>query len=184
MILWYENQPNLTDVIDQYTASLQRHIDAVRQCGRRLGVSPDRLARHDTSKWGEAEFIPYAFKFFGTDEQKQSVMVQHNFDRAWLHHQHHNDHHWQHWLLQYDNGPHKALAMPIQATTEMVADWMGASVAYTGSDDMTEWLQKNMGRIWLHPDTADIVRNLLEAIGYPFAVYNLPFAHEEASAPK
>lgn len=61
----------------------------------------------------------------------------------------------------------------------MVADWLGSSMAYTRSWDMTKWLTENLGRIRLHSATAYEVRGVLKRLGYPAEVVNLPFAHEK-----
>lgn len=47
------------------------------------------------------------------------------------------------------------MPMPERYVREMVADWMGASRAYTGSWDMVDWLEKNLPRMDLHPVTVE-----------------------------
>jgi hypothetical protein len=42
------------------------------------------------------------------------------------------------------------LRMPRIYVLEMVADWQGASIAYSGTDDMTSWLKTNIPKIRLH----------------------------------
>lgn len=171
-----------------YTARLKEHIERVQEAAvLQLGMGWDEIGPHDSSKWGEAEFWPYALKFCWPGNVGQSPLIaariDADFDRAWLHHLHNNPHHWQYWLLQYDSGPHKALPMPPLYAREMVADWLGASKAYTGSWDMTKWLRQNMGRIWLHPETAEFVRGLLDHCGYADLI-NLSdalWAHELAA---
>ena len=59
-----------------------------------------------------------------------------------------------------------ALPMPEMFALEMVADWMGSSMAYTGDWDMSAWLTKNIPRIRLHPETATFVGEVLANLGY------------------
>lgn len=47
----------------------------------------------------------------------------------------------------------RALPMPEKYVREMAADLMGAGKAYTGSWDISEWLEKNASKMVLHPDT-------------------------------
>jgi hypothetical protein len=141
------------DVLKAHVESLIQHITYVREAGEKIGVRSAQLKRHDWSKWGEDELVPYALHFQGGGAPDL-------FAHAWLHHLHYNPHHWQHWLFP-DNftpkGSHVekgALPMPENYVKEMVADWMGASKAYTGSWDMAEWLNKNVVKMKLHSETA------------------------------
>lgn len=68
----------------------------------------------------------------------------------------------QYWLLPGI----KLLPMPTVCVREMVADWMGASKAYTGSWDISEWLVSNLGKMRLHPETRARVRAELLRMGY------------------
>lgn len=152
----------ITDEIrEMYTKRLREHIDAVREAGLRIGVRDDLLAIHDESKWGALEFNAYAKHFCGGGAPEE-------FSVAWLHHIHNNQHHWQHWIFP-DNFTPKGSAvvengvveMPRHYALEMVADWMGASKAYTGSWDMTDWFCKNAPHIRLHSKTKMYVVEIL-----------------------
>lgn len=161
-----------------YLDSLVKHIRFVREAGRRLGVLPRQLEWHDQSKFFLAEF-PAAVERFHMGDPNPN-----RYAAAWLHHIHCNPHHWQHWMFPDGFTPKGSsvedgvMEMPFPYVLEMVADWMGSSMTYTGSWDMTEWLTKNMGRIRLHSRTAREVRYLLAALGYPHAVVDLPWAQE------
>lgn len=136
----------------KYLKSLLLHKWFVFRAGLHTGTPLLQLIIHDWSKFLLfTEFIPYA-RYFGHDRGKA---LKPAFDEAWLHHQNHNPHHWQYWLLIYDQHVNKcqALPMPREYVAEMVADWMGASRAYTGSWDMSDWLSKNGPKMILHPDT-------------------------------
>lgn len=167
----------------KYMKSLLFHKWFVFVAGRKTGVPLWRLIIHDWSKFTLAEFGPYARKFFGdypsevndrlairfpTYSGRTKETVKLDFDRAWLHHQNVNPHHWQYWILVYDDDPKRmtALVTPETYVREMVADWMGASRAYTGSWDMGAWLEKNGPRLIIHPQTQGMITAVLVELGY------------------
>lgn len=165
------------DALRKYQESLEAHILYVQQAGRRLGVAEHQLEIHDQSKYSMEEFPFYAMYFHGHGDPD-------GFAAAWLHHMNHNPHHWQHWIFpdgftpkgsKVENG---VVEMPERYALEMVADWMGASMAYTGSWDMTKWLWENMPRIRAHSNTANYLRGVLDMEGYADTVFVQRFAHE------
>lgn len=172
------------DTAVRHTEALIKHITYVREAGEKLGVDKAQLEQHDFSKWSYDEFLPYAINFQGDKSPVLKGNVKEDFARAWLHHIHHNPHHWQHWIFPDGYCPKDAriengvMIMPSAYALEMIADWMGASMAYTGSWDMAEWLYKNMPNIRLHSFTAKYVREVLDMLGYADVVYVQRFAHE------
>lgn len=78
-----------------------------------------------------------------------------DFDVAWLHHQKQNRHHWQYWHLYQDEDPDKVLPMPDRYRKEMLADWHGAGIAYTGKNNTLEWYAKRREKMKqvLHRET-------------------------------
>lgn len=162
--------------IDAYLVSLRKHIAAVQEAGRKLGVPKEMLAVHDQSKFGPAELPHYARQFYGDKGDPNG------FASAWLHHIHHNDHHWQHWIFpdgfapKGSNVENGVVEMPLSCALEMIADWMGASYVYTGSWDMADWLFKNIPKIILHSNTAEYVRQTLDMMGYADVVNGHEFA--------
>lgn len=153
------------DVIQAYYGSLMKHIGAVQQAGHDLGVSQSQLEEHDLSKFTHVEFNAYALHFHGGGAPAA-------FAKAWNHHLHNNAHHWQHFMFAdgfnlkdagIENG---CLEMPENYMLEMVADWMGASHAYTGSYDMTDWLRKNLYKVRVHSRTATYLASVLIGLGY------------------
>jgi hypothetical protein len=60
--------------------------------------------------------------------------------------------------------------MPDTFVREMVADMMGASMAYTGSWNMTDWLSHNFERhiALMHPDSVAYLRKVLASRGYNY----------------
>lgn len=160
------DQGGVPEQVDAYLDSLIKHITYVREAGQRLGVDIGNLEFHDESKFSDLEFLPYVERYHGGNPDPDRYV------RAWLHHIHHNPHHWQHWIFPDGFMPEGSsvergvVKMPEIYALEMVADWMGSSMAYTGSWDMNRWLLENMGRIRLHSETAEFVRGVLINFGY------------------
>lgn len=154
------------EVAGKFAQNLTEHIEYVREAGLVLGVPTKQLKEHDLSKWSCDEFPHYADWFFGNKSQPA------NFERAWLHHLHSNPHHWQYWMfpdnfgLKGGDSENGILRMPYDYVLEMVADWQGASRAYAGTTNMTNWLKANLPKIKLHSETKIDLRNILQAIGY------------------
>lgn len=154
-------------IAEAYEESLKQHIAYVHEAGKIIGANTDW---HDESKWTRAEFPGYAMHFHGGGAPNE-------FAKAWLHHIHHNPHHWQHWIFPDGYTPKGSsvvnglVEMPKQYALEMIADWLGAGRAYIGDWDMSDWLDKNIERIQLHPRTAEYVVETLDHLGYADIVY-------------
>lgn len=164
------------DCANAYLVSLHKHIEAVQEAGRKIGVNETQLIDHDRSKFSIEEFPYYARQFHGDKGDPDG------FAGAWLHHIHNNPHHWQHYMFpdgftpKGSNVENGVVEMPYHFALEMIADWMGASYAYTGSWDMTDWLWKNIPKIILHSNTAEYVRETLDAMSYADTVNGHEFA--------
>lgn len=162
-------------VAEAYIESLREHITYVQEAGRKIGVFPSLLEVHDQSKWSIFEFPGYAQHFKGGGDPD-------GFAAAWLHHIHYNPHHWQHWIFPdgYTPKGSKVEGGVVEMTgiyvLEMVADWMGAGRAYTGSWDMADWLSENMPRIKVHSATAKYLVSILRGLGYADVVFAREFA--------
>lgn len=134
-----------------------------RAC-RRMRVPLWRAIVHDWSKFTRAELPHYDRQFFGDKGDPAG------FAAAWLHHQNHNPHHWEYWITRSGHaaGDNNAGCLPMPETyiREMIADWMGASKAYTGSWRMEEWLSENLPKMRLHPDTRALLGVLLATYGH------------------
>lgn len=166
MVELYGEYPGLsTEVITAFTISLNKHIVSVREAGRRIGVYQRLLDIHDWSKWEWNEFPGYALHFHGGGAPQE-------FAKAWLHHIHLSPHHWQHFMFSDSYSPKDSevengcIEMPQHFALEMVADWLGASFAYTGSWDMSEWLAKNWGKIKVHSKTREYLKEVLIDLDY------------------
>lgn len=177
----YTPRLNLEDVVEKaFAESLVEHIAWVQEAGRKIGVPERQLEVHDNSKWSDEEFFGYARHFKGGGAPDE-------FARAWLHHIHHNPHHWQHWVFADGFTPKGSrvergmIEMPPNFVLEMIADWLGASRAYTGSWDLKDWLWKNMPKVRVHSNTAEYVRQTLAGLGYADVVRVQRFGHEEAT---
>ena len=166
------------NVAKKFIETLEDHIKYVREAGKLIEVNDAQLAIHDDSKWTKAEFPGYAMHFQGGGAPD-------DFSKSWLHHIHCNPHHWQHWLFsdgytpknsEVENG---AVEMPRHFALEMIADWMGASMAYTGKWDMADWLMKNIPRIKVHSKTAKYLKSVLDDIGYSEVAWNRDFGNNQ-----
>lgn len=151
---------------EEFLDSLNKHITYVREAGLKLGVSRRQLEWHDLSKFSHEELPHYVRNFFGDKADPDG------FALAWLHHLHLNEHHWGHYIFpdgftpkgsSVENG---VIQMPQHYALEMIADWIGASKAYSGSGDMTDWLSKNLPKIRVHSATKEYLRETLDMIGY------------------
>jgi hypothetical protein len=115
-----------------------RHKWFVFLAGRRVRIGLWLRITHDLSKFLPCEFAPYARLYCGERRGEPDF----DYLNAWLHHQNHNKHHHQYWVLR--NRENEVLPMPEIYIREMIADWLGASRAYTGSWDATEWIRQNI----------------------------------------
>jgi len=110
-----------------------------------------RLLVHDCDKFRPAQLLAYGRQFFAPPEQRDAA----EFAAVWLRHQNRCDHHWEYWIPR-SGGPGGPLPMPVNAMLEMLADWMGASRAYSGawpSHGQWPWLAQHYREIVLHPST-------------------------------
>ena len=172
-----EHFPHLELTQEQLNAfydKVTEHISYVQEAGKSLGLTKDQLELHDYSKFSPQEYGAYAKHFHGGGAPQE-------FAAAWLHHIHSNKHHWQYWIFPDGYTPRSTnieqgvVEMPFLYQVEMIADWIGAGKAYTGSEDMTDWLSKNIGRITLHSLTAASVSDLLRHLGYTDVVNEYGF---------
>jgi hypothetical protein len=124
------------------------------------GLMRSQINAHDDSKWWEDEYEAYDDYFYGN----RDASVEDAFDLAWLHHQHNNPHHWQHWLLREDNGGTKALEMPKEYVLEMICDWWAFSWSKGKLTEIFDWYATNKPKMVLHPNTLQLVEDVLTKI--------------------
>lgn len=158
---WIELYNLTREDVETYTSRLLFHIQCVQEAALYIvGTVPlEQVARHDLSKWDEAQFPHYARKFVGDGGSDGWI-------GAWRDHLFREWHHWQAWMIPNSPWSSTPIYMPRNWSDEMVADWLGAGKSYTGSWDMTEWLKGNIGRITLHPKTIERVNDVLINLGY------------------
>lgn len=168
----------------RYALLTVKHKWFVAWAGLKMRVPIWRLVTHDLSKFGPGEIFAYGRQFFGDRGDPEG------FARAWLHHQNVNPHHWEYWVIRsgHSRGKDKkdyheavALSMPPTYVREMIADWMGASRAYTGKWNMEEWLDENLWRMDLHQDTILQLTLLLPFTGNFFSL-DKPFRTDREKA--
>jgi hypothetical protein len=131
----------------EYFFRVWKHKYYVMRAGLKIGVSVWQLIVHDWHKFTPAEFVPYARYFCGgkNEDDKDAFMY------AWLNHARKGKHHWEYWILNsgydFSRAQGGLIPMPEKYIIEMVADWMGASMAYTGSWNMQLWLMDNLQNV-------------------------------------
>lgn len=131
----------------QYDDYLETHIANVKKCHEI--IFGEKLESHDDSKYFE-EYKAYDHYFYplpysGNSKAKavHDIIVEREFDYAWLHHIHNNHHHWQHWILPQDDGTIKALDIPKKYIKEMIADWASFSFLKEDPDSLISWYASN-----------------------------------------
>ena len=156
----------------KYLLMTIKHKYFVFVAGRKTRAPVWRLVIHDWTKFLPCEAPYYGRQFFGDRGDKTG------FARAWIHHQNSNPHHWEYWQNRSIHNratnpidPDDWLCpMPEWAVREMVADWMGASRAYTGhnpTDWNWPWLRKNLvSRVLpnIHPKTRLVLMRVLKEV--------------------
>lgn len=139
----------------------------------KLGVPVIQALIHDLSKFTPSEW-PIYVRYFHQRRAEflagKILYAKPDFDFAWNHHQKANKHHFQHWLLIADDSSIRPIPIPERYAREMVADWLGAGRAKTGSWDIQSWIQKNGPGMKFHLETAKLVGKILrEELNMPLA---------------
>jgi len=117
------------------------------------------IASHDSSKFSQEEFIPYADWFYGPYGCKYEMLAdaEHlsdhkecfsRFNSAREHHKANNPHHWQNWTKRGETFPNETACHIVC----MVADWMAMSMVKGGTAE--EYYAKLRNQMAL-PDWAD-----------------------------
>ncbi len=127
---------------------------------------------HDMSKFMPIEFFAYARKFRNEDGSPKKFRDNDgsynpnwdiDFAQAWIHHQR-NKHHWQAWVSIGDYGELMVVPMPKKYIREMIGDWIGAGISYSGIADPIEWYQKTKDKMVLHNKTTPLIETLLNEL--------------------
>lgn len=124
---------------------------------------------HDNSKFGPTEFISSAKYFQGNRSPIEAEKEALGYSNVWLHHKGRNQHHWEYWC-DYNNNtgevfPHK---IPYKFVVEMICDWIGAGMVYSGEkwtqeEPLAYYIKMRAGRHF-HPDTESLILQFLNCI--------------------
>lgn len=156
--------PKRISSVLRYALKTIRHKSLVFKYGLRTRAPLWRLLMHDWTKFTPSELPFYANRFFGANDDPLG------FAQAWNHHHKYNRHHWEHWIPTTSHilSPMPAgmpLPMPEPIIREMVADWLAASIAYTGQHPATladwEWFHKERQQMLLHDQTEAVLQRVL-----------------------
>ena len=159
----------LLRAILSYLWSTIRHKYNVFNAGMKIvgGIPIWQLLIHDLSKFNPIEYVNYA-RHYKIDKTDRNAFL-----RGWMHHQKRNKHHPEFWTsLGISDWTNVSVPMPEKYVREWVADLLGASKEYTGSWDLSAWLQSNLdGWDYCHHDTKRIYAQILQEIGYPVTFF-------------
>lgn len=123
------------------------------------GIPLWQLLKHDISKFSREEYSTYRRKFRPVEGEEEVSLDE--WDAALIHHYNSNPHHPEFWTIG------AALKeMPEVCVKEMVADWIGAGRAITGSWDMTDFLNGRFKNFRFHTRTNHQVIKTLAEVGY------------------
>lgn len=145
------------------TITKHRHV-VIKHC-RKAGIFWQGL-RHDLSKYTPTEFIPSAKYYTGTRSPNEGERELYGYSLAWIHHKGRNKHHFEYWT---DYSPVSKVVepvkMPMRYVAEMFCDRVAAGKIYNG-DKYTdkspiEYFMRAKGRRVIHPETSDLLEELL-----------------------
>ena len=159
-----------------YLRTVLKHKGYVFRASIQLGCIWRGIV-HDLSKFYPSEWGPYVEFFEGwwranqknkdlspegkTRQKVEERRARKAFDVAFHHHIHRNPHHPEYWIRRKQDGTYEPLEIPDIYVREMVADWFGASRAYSGKDTCFDWYWANREKIVLHPSTRLLVETLI-----------------------
>lgn len=138
-----------------YLQAVLRHKWFVFVACLRLRVPLHIAILHDWDKFAPRMFHAYACQFFNKDGTKRKYDPDGelmDFLQTWNRHQKVSKHHWQAWLYVPDSGRQTPLPMPDVYIREMLADWIGAGMAY-GQPHTQVWYDQNREKIILDSRT-------------------------------
>lgn len=127
---------------------------------------------HDLSKFGITEFFSSAKYFQGTRSPIDAEKEKRGYSLAWQHHKGHNPHHWEYWIDNVGTKENTAIRIPYQYVIEMICDWLGAGIVYSGHKvkdnepyrEPLEFYNKKKGERIFHPETQKLIEDCLEMI--------------------
>lgn len=149
----------------RYFRYLLKHKWFVFLASFKVGLSLWRAIIHDWSKFLPSELPQYNRQFFGDGRNMEEYAI------AWLHHQNLNAHHPEYWITRSDvrhmctSAVGGCLPMPKTYVKEMLADWLGAGKAKTGSWDIQDWVDRELPKKHFNAKTRERVHQLLRELG-------------------
>jgi len=128
---------------------------------------------HDLSKFSIKEFFPYVHNFYNPDGNKKQVRdasgaydtnkQSQEFKIAWINHQR-NKHHWQSWCNIGDTGIITAVDIPEKYIREMIADWCGAGMSFSGIATPNAWYNINKNNLVMTEKSRLLLEKILKGI--------------------
>lgn len=124
---------------------------------------------HDLSKFNPVEFWESVKYYNGKTSPINICKEENEYSLAWFHHRGINKHHWEYWYDRFEKGGH-ACKIPWKYVLEMVCDFLGAGVAYSGGienfsvADEYQWWQEKRTVAKLHPDTLKAIDIIMDSI--------------------
>ncbi len=124
---------------------------------------------HDLSKFSPVEFFESVKYYNGKISPINVCKEQNEYSLAWFHHRGRNKHHWEYWYDRFEKGGH-ACKIPWKYVLEMVCDFLGAGVAYSGGlnkfdmENEYKWWQEKRKLAKLHPDTLKVIDILMDSM--------------------
>lgn len=123
------------------------------------GIPLMQLLKHDLSKFSCTEYPIYRRKF--RPVEGEAKVSEDDWEAALIHHYNSNQHHPEYWRINC-----AMKEMPEVYVREMVADWLGAGKAITGTWDMTKFLNDRFKFFNFHTRTLRLVIKTLAKAGY------------------
>ena len=124
---------------------------------------------HDLSKFSPIEFFESVKYYNGKTSPINICKETNEYSMAWFHHRGRNKHHWEYWYDRFERGGH-ACKIPWKYVLEMICDFLGAGVAYSGGIDNFDmaneykWWQEKRELAKLHPDTLKAIDILMDTM--------------------
>ena len=150
--------------------TITKHHNLVMGYCMRAGLVWQGLT-HDLSKLSPEEFLVGARYYQGTRSPNNAEREDIGYSTAWLHHKGRNRHHWEYWC-DYNNDtgevfPHK---IPYRFVVEMICDWIGAGMVYSGEkwteEEPLAYYEKVRAGRHFHPETEELILRFLNCIKF------------------
>lgn len=165
--------------------TVNSHRRLVRKYCFKLGLYRQGMM-HDLSKYSPSEFIP-GVKYYqdGHRSPNNAQREDEGVSKAWLHHKGRNKHHFEYWIDYDVDGNSTILAgmkMPVKYVAEMFCDRVAASRIYNKDkykdSDPLDYYIKGLGHYIMHPETDELLHNLLKMLADKGEEYTFSYIKE------